>query len=78
MILQKLGGSDKALKQIVSDAITKDEEEVAEALYALAGLVNEPDKNKVDRITEEAEVPSPLPKTKASPLLPLEGICILI
>lgn len=78
MFLQKLGGSDKTLKHGVPNTITKDEEEVAEALFALASTVDEPDKDKVDRITEEAEVPSPLPKNNASSLPPLEGICVLI
>eukprot|EP00268_Persea_americana_P066330 TRINITY_DN9004_c0_g1_i5.p1 TRINITY_DN9004_c0_g1~~TRINITY_DN9004_c0_g1_i5.p1 ORF type:complete len:728 (-),score=198.73 TRINITY_DN9004_c0_g1_i5:359-2542(-) len=70
----KLGGSDKTLKHGVPNTITKDEEEVAEALFALASTIDDTDKDKVDRITEEAEVPSPLPKNNASSLPPLEAL----
>ncbi|XP_058098827.1 uncharacterized protein LOC131243470 isoform X3 [Magnolia sinica] len=67
----KQGSLDRPSKQPIS--ITKDEEEVAEALYALAGIF--PDSKlatcKVERMTDKEEH-SPLPDTAENSLPPSE------
>lgn len=54
----KLGGLDRSPKQVLSNSITKDEEEVVEALYALASMSDEPAKITAEERKEE-KMPSP-------------------
>ncbi|GAV63616.1 hypothetical protein CFOL_v3_07134 [Cephalotus follicularis] len=64
----KQGGLDWSLKQNVCGLITKDEEEVVETLYALAGMFPDNDitfKNKLDDSLEEN--PPALPEVKRNP-----------
>lgn len=68
---------DRSPKETVSGPITKDEEEVVETLYALAGLVfpnNEANGNgKVESETLDANA-SALPESRNSPAPAVEGL----
>ncbi|XXG66131.1 hypothetical protein AAC387_Pa05g3672 [Persea americana] len=66
---KKLGGSDRSLKHVILSVITKDEEEVAEALYSLASMVDEPAKSRQDRAAK-ADMHFPLPETKTNSVPP--------
>ncbi|XP_068646634.1 uncharacterized protein [Aristolochia californica] len=68
------GSMDKSPKRVPSSSITKDEEEVVEALYALACIsaCDKPSKSKGDRKSTMAK-PAPLPVISASSLPPQEG-----
>ncbi|VVA22426.1 PREDICTED: CISIN_1g003719mg [Prunus dulcis] len=65
----KQGGSDRSLRETVSGDITKDEEEVVETLYALAGLFPNNDANDNSKLdTESLDAnPSALPESKETP-----------
>lgn len=74
-VLKKQGGSDKCLKPTVSMPITKEEEEVADALYALSGMFfhnKANDKSKENQESSEAN-PSDLPQSKGSHKPTIEG-----
>lgn len=75
MFLQKLGGSDRSLKHVILSVITKDEEEVAEALYSLASMVDEPAKSRQDRAAK-ADMHVPLLETKTNSVPPSVGISL--
>ncbi|XVE94566.1 hypothetical protein REPUB_Repub02eG0020000 [Reevesia pubescens] len=67
--------SDKSRKETVSGPITKDEEEVVETLYALAGMFPDSDsmdKKKLSGNGESIEVKSSAPQTVESPVTALE------
>lgn len=73
LLLKKQGSSDRSPKEAVSGSITKEEEEVVETLYALAGLVfpnNEANCNS-KRGSEYLDAnASALPESKNSPTPP--------
>lgn len=75
MFLQKLGGSDRSLKHVILSVITKDEEEVAEALYSLASMVDEPAKSRQARAAK-ADMHVPLLETKTNSVPPSVGISL--
>ncbi|KAL6295577.1 hypothetical protein ACE6H2_003719 [Prunus campanulata] len=72
----KQGGSDRSLRETVSGDITKDEEEVVETLYALAGLFPNNDANDNSKLdTESLDAnPSALPEFKETPTPAFEGL----
>lgn len=59
LLLKKQKGSDKCPKRSVSRPITKDEEEVAETLYALAEMFS--NKNSSDKSKQDYESSGPKP-----------------
>lgn len=74
----KHGGSDKSPRKSVTGPITKDEEEVVETLYALAGMFpnnNANEKSKLDSESMAAE-PSAMPESKESPMPTLEDSAV--
>lgn len=73
--MKKQGGSDRSLRETVSGDITKDEEEVVETLYALAGLFPNNDANDNSKLdTESLDAnPSALPESKETPTPAFEG-----
>ncbi|KAF3944869.1 hypothetical protein CMV_028713 [Castanea mollissima] len=71
-------GSDKFPRKNVTGPITKDEEEVVETLYALAGMFPNNDaseKSKLDSESIEAK-PSAMPVSKESPMPTLEDSAV--
>ncbi|XP_062098545.1 uncharacterized protein LOC133804388 isoform X2 [Humulus lupulus] len=64
----KQRASDKCPKRTISGPITKDEEEVAETLYALAGMfINNNSNDKSKQVTESLEPnPSDFPESKSA------------
>nr|XP_023914948.1 uncharacterized protein LOC112026492 isoform X1 [Quercus suber] len=71
-------GSDKFPRKTVTGPITKDEEEVVETLYALAGMFPNNDaseKSKLDSESMEAK-PSAMPVSKESPMPTLEDSAV--
>ena len=78
LFLKKQGGSDKLPRKSVTGPITKDEEEVVETLYALAGMFPNNDANEKSKLDSEsmAAEPSATPESKESPMPTLEGFFI--
>lgn len=74
--MKKQRGTDRSSGQTISGPITKDEEEVVETLYALAGMFPNDvasDKSKLDSEYLETD-PSALPEPKETHTPVLEGL----
>ena len=74
-ILKKQGASDRFSRRIVSGPITKDEEEVAETLFALARMFPNNDTNDDFKGKHESLKPNPsgVPESNNSHSLAVEG-----
>ncbi|XP_041018744.1 uncharacterized protein LOC121260790 isoform X4 [Juglans microcarpa x Juglans regia] len=64
----KHGGSDWSPEQTLSGPITKDEEEVVETLYALAGMFPNNDANEKSKVESKSREQKPVPESRASPM----------
>ncbi|XP_042987716.1 uncharacterized protein LOC122315694 isoform X2 [Carya illinoinensis] len=62
----KHGGSDWAPEQTLSGPITKDEEEVVETLYALAGMFPNNDANEKSKVESKSREQKSVPESRAS------------
>ncbi|KAF5455775.1 hypothetical protein F2P56_025320 [Juglans regia] len=73
--LNKHGGSDWSPEQTLSGPITKDEEEVVETLYALAGMFPNNDANEKSKVESKSREQKPVPESRAS-LMPIQDSAV--
>ncbi|KAF5455774.1 hypothetical protein F2P56_025320 [Juglans regia] len=71
----KHGGSDWSPEQTLSGPITKDEEEVVETLYALAGMFPNNDANEKSKVESKSREQKPVPESRAS-LMPIQDSAV--